>query len=299
MEGLRSLEIFIAVAETLSFAEAARRLGLSPSATGKAIGALEARLRVRLFNRTTRRVSLTAEGELLLARARRWQDDWRETQALLSQSAAEPQGWLRVSLPAAGYRLLAPHLADFAHAFPHIRLDLDLDDRIKDVVAEGFDVAIRSGVLPDSSLMSRKLGTFRFGLCASPDYLAWYGEPGDAAALATHQLIRFRHPGTQVLQAWRLADGAAADLDRAPSRMVCTNIEAVRAAAIAGLGIAWMADFLIGDALESGELVTVLPACASEGAFWLLWPQGQHAAPRLRAFLDFVTRRLLAAPPAR
>jgi DNA-binding transcriptional LysR family regulator len=160
MESLRSLETFLAVAETLSFAEAARRLGLSPSATGKAISALETRLGVRLFNRTTRRVSLTNEGELLLGRARRLQDEWLETEALLSAAAAEPQGALRVSLPAIGYRFLAPHLAAFARAYPRIRLDLDFDDRIKDVVAGGFDVAIRGGVLPDSSLMSCRLGVF-------------------------------------------------------------------------------------------------------------------------------------------
>jgi DNA-binding transcriptional LysR family regulator len=292
MESFRSLEIFMTVAKTSSFAEAARRLGLSPSATGKAIGAMETRLGVRLFNRTTRRVGLTPEGELLLGRARGLQDNWRETEALLSASAAEPQGWLRISLPAVGYRFLAPHLAAFAHTYPKIRLDLDFDDRIKDVVAEGYDIAIRSGVLSDSAFMSRKLSSFSFLLCASPAYLAEFGEPADVAALAQHRQIRFRHPGTGALQSWRLASGISLELDRLTPALVCTNMEAVCQATMAGLGIAWAPDFLIADALESGKLVCILRSEAIDGAFALLWPSRRHTSPRIRAFLDFAQRQL-------
>jgi DNA-binding transcriptional LysR family regulator len=294
MENLRSLEIFLAVAEALSFAEAARRLGLSSSATGKAIGGLEARLGVRLFNRTTRRVSLTPEGQVLLGRGRRLRDEWRETEALLSASGAEPQGLFRLSLPAVGYRFLAPHLAAFMRAYPKVRLDLDFDDRIKDVVAEGFDLAIRSGVLPDSALMSRKLGVFQYFLCAAPSYLAEHGEPATIAALSGHRLICFRHPGTDVLQDWRLANGSMVELDRAMQAVICTNMEAVRVAAIAGLGVAWAPDFLVDDALKSGQLIVVLRSEATEGAFWLLWPPSRRTSPRLRAFLDFATVRLLS-----
>jgi len=292
MENLRSLEIFLAVAETLSFAEAARRLDLSPSAAGKAVGTLETRLCVRLFNRTTRRVSLTPEGELLLGRARRLQEDWRETEAILFASAAEPQGLLRISLPTVGYRILAPHLAEFARAYPKVRLDLDFDDRIKDLVAEGFDVAIRSGVLPNSTLMSRKLISFSFVLCAAPAYLDKFGVPRDLGDLAVHSIIRFRHPGTDVLQPWQLASGTAHELDRKVPTIVCTNMEAVREASLAGLGIAWVPDFLIADTLETGELVSVLRSEMVAGMFWLLWPPGKHSSPRLRAFLDFTARHL-------
>ena len=292
MESLHSLETFLAVAETLSFAEAARRLGLSPSATGKAILALETRLGVRLFNRTTRTVSLTSEGELLLGRARRLRDEWLDTEAMLSASAAAPRGVLRVSLPAIGYRFLAPHLAAFATTYPGICLDLDFDDRIQDVVARGYDVAIRSGVLSDSSLMSRRLGAFRFVLCAAPSYVSEHGEPANATALAAHRLIRFRHPDTGLCQEWRLASIATGKVMQAPSAIVCTNMEAVRVAAIGGLGIAWAPDFLVGADLQSGVLVEVLSAEATEGSFTLLWPSGRHASPRLRAFLDFVTSRL-------
>jgi DNA-binding transcriptional LysR family regulator len=292
MESLRSLENFLAVAETLSFAEAARKLGLSPSATGKTIAALETRLGVRLFNRTTRRVSLTSEGELLLGSARRLRDEWRETEALLSASIGEPQGWLRVSLPAIGYRFLAPHLAAFAKAYPKIRLDLDFDDRIKDIVAEGFDIAIRSGHLPDSSLLSCKLGTFRFILCAAPSYISEHGEPANVSELAGHSLIRFRYPSTQTLQHWRLANGEVDEIEQATPSIVCSNMEGVCAAASAGLGIAWAPDFLVSGVISSGRLMEVLPSLATEGNFWLLWPAGLHTSPRLRAFLDFAKTQL-------
>ena len=295
MESPPSLLAFVTVAETLSFAAAARKLGLSPSATGKAIAALEAQLGVRLFTRTTRRVSLTPEGELLLRRARRLQEDWRETTALLSASAREPQGLLRISLPAAGYRFLAPHLAEFTQVHPKIRLDLDFDDRIKDLVTGGFDLAIRSGELPDSGMTSRKLPPFRLSVYAAPSYLAEYGEPDAPAMLAAHRLIRFRHPDTDVLQAWRLASGTHASVEETTPHVICSNIEAVRAAAIAGLGLAWGPDFLMHDAVEAGELRLVLPAETIDAAFWLLWPSGRYGSTRLRAFIDFATRRLFGA----
>ncbi|OAF05761.1 hypothetical protein AYJ54_02385 [Bradyrhizobium centrolobii] len=295
MQSLPSLETFVTVAETLSFAAAARKLGLSPSATGKAIAALETQLGVRLFNRTTRHVSLTAEGELLLGRARRLQEEWNETVTLLSASAGVPQGLLRISLPTVGYRFLAPHLAEFTRAHPKIRLDLDFDDRIRDVVAEGFDLAIRSGVLPDSGLMSRKLGSFRFVLCAAPSYLTEFGEPSDCAALFNQRLIRFRHPGTDVMQSWLFANGTQAVVEETTPFVVCSNMEAVCAAAVAGLGLAWAPDFLIRDALDAGQLRIVLDAEAVQGAFWLVWPSGKFSSPRLRAFLDFAAGRLLAA----
>ena len=174
---MSALPLFLAAAEEHSFAAAGRRLGLSPSAAGKAIGRLEARLGVALFRRTTRRVSLTVEGELLFERARAIQQEWAGAEAVLAEARGVPQGRLRVALPAIGYRLLAPHLADFAAAFPHVAFDLDLDDRILDLTQARIDVAIRSGPLKDSSHHSRRLGDFRFVICASPIYLCMRGTP--------------------------------------------------------------------------------------------------------------------------
>ena len=139
---------------------------------------------------------------------------------------AANRAWLRRRGPSGG---CAPGQApsvpshDGLRAYPKVRLDLDFDDRIKDIVAEGVDLAIRSGDLPDSALMSRKLGVVRYFLCAAPSYIAEHGEPARIAALSDHRVIRFRHPGTDVLQDWRLASGSVAELERATQAIICTN----------------------------------------------------------------------------
>jgi DNA-binding transcriptional LysR family regulator len=288
---MNALPLFLATAEELSFSAAARRLGLSPSAAGKAISRLEAQLGVALFHRTTRRVRLTSEGELLLERARVIRDAWRDAEAQLAAGRDEPRGRLRVALPAIGHRLLAPHLPAFAAHYPHVELDLDLDDRIVDLAANRIDVSIRSGPLEDSTHHARRLGSFRFLLVAAPAYLAARGAPRSMAALAEHSQIRFRFPGSERLQPWRLAnslDGAVG----APS-FACTSMEGVLAAALAGLGVAQAPEFLVADDIAQGRLIPVLPREMGEGIFWLVWPQSSHRAPKLRAFVDFCVGRLL------
>ena len=294
MDTLGALDVFLLVAERLSFADAALRLGLSPSAIGKSIARLENRLGVRLFHRTTRRVSLTAEGEFLLERAARIREEVDDLAASLAQVAAEPQGRLRISLPAIGYRFLGPHLADFTRAYPKIQLDLDFSDRLVDLVGDGVDLAIRSGHLADSGLMSRKLGHFRFVVCASPSYLAERGRPKTAASLAEHALIRYRPSGSGALQSLPLSVPAPSEAALGPPAIICTNMEAVLTAAVAGLGIACMPDFLAADAQDKGALTLLLPEVTASGVFWLVWPeQGRHS-PKLRAFIDFAVARLFA-----
>jgi DNA-binding transcriptional LysR family regulator len=135
-------------------------------------------------------------------------------------------------------------------------------------------------------------------ICAAPSYVSAHGAPTSIAALASHRLIRFRHPDTELLQDWRLAGGEITRIVQMPPSIVCTNMEAVRVAATAGLGIAWAPDFLVGEALQSCELVEVLPSEATEGSFAVLWPAGRYASPRLRAFVDFMKSRLFQPTPA-
>lgn len=177
MDSLSGLIAFVRTAETLSFVAAGRLLGVSASAVGKNVAKLEQSVGVRLFQRSTRRVSLTDEGALFYERCRRVLDDLNDAETMLSQSALTPRGKLRVSLPTIGYRFLMPILPDFAARYPEVELDLDFDDRILDVIEEGLDVVVRSGELTDSRLMSRRLRAFRFVLCASPAYLAAHGRP--------------------------------------------------------------------------------------------------------------------------
>lgn len=290
MESLTGINSFVRAAESLSFVAAGRLLGISPSAVGKNIAALEASLGVRLFQRTTRRITLTEEGALFYERCRRILDDLRDAQALVSQATETPRGLLRISLPTIGYRFLLPVLPEFRRLYPEVELDLNFNDRIVDLVEDGIDAVIRGGDLSDSTLMSRRLGGFTFLLCASPDYLAARGTPGTPEALATHDVIRFRYPSSGKFQEWSLRGATA---PRFATTLSCSNMEAVRAATLLGLGIAYMPDFLARDAIADGRLHSLLDGYqAAGGQFSILWPSSRHLSPKLRVFVDFVCERL-------
>lgn len=291
MDNLNGIVAFVRTAETLSFVEAGRKLGISASAVGKAIAKLEASLGVRLFHRTTRRVSLTHEGQHFHERCHRILEELRDAEAMLSKAAQTPRGRLRVSLPVIGYRFLLPVLPAFSTRYPDVELDLDFNDRIVDVVEGGFDAVIRSGLLTDSSLMSRRLGPFRFVLCASPEYVARTGQPRTVAELAAHDCVRYRFPTTGRLQPWTFGDDD--EPPRLRTSMTCNNMEALRGAVIAGFGIGFVPDFLVRDALACGSLVTVLDDLAiPPGQFSVLWPSSRQLSPKLRVFVDFMCERL-------
>lgn len=290
MDSLVGINSFVRAAEHLNFVAAGRALGISPSAVGKNIAKLEASLGVRLFQRTTRRVVLTDEGAQFYQRCRRILDDLQDAQAMMQQAIEAPRGTLRIGLPTIGYRFLLPVLPEFHRRYPEIQLDLDFNDKLVDVIEENLDAVIRSGALSDSSLISRKLGSFSFVLCASPDYLARRGSPKDLPDLAEHLAIRYRFPTTGKLQEWKQQDAVIA----VPTAVItCSNMEAVRAAAIGGLGIAFMPDFLARDALASGALVAILEdTTIPPSQFSILWPSSKHLSPKLRAFVDVVAERL-------
>lgn len=291
MDNLNGIVAFVRTAETLSFVEAGRKLGISASAVGKAIAKLEASLGVRLFHRTTRRVSLTHEGQHFHERCHRILEELRDAEAMLSKAAQTPRGRLRVSLPVIGYRFLLPVLPAFSTRYPDVELDLDFNDRIVDVVEGGFDAVIRSGLLTDSSLMSRRLGPFRFVLCASPEYVARTGQPRTVAELVEHDCVRYRFPTTGRLQPWTFGDDD--EPPRLRTSMTCNNMEALRGAVIAGFGIGFVPDFLVRDALACGSLVTVLDDLAiPPGQFSVLWPSSRQLSPKLRVFVDFMCERL-------
>ncbi|MBU9382459.1 LysR family transcriptional regulator [Burkholderia gladioli] len=296
MDNLNGIVAFVRTAETLSFVSAGRKLGISASAVGKTIARLERSLGVRLFHRTTRRVTLTEEGRHFHERCHRILEELRDAEATLSASAQTPRGRLRVSLPVIGYRFLLPVLPAFSTRYPDIELDLDFNDRLVDVVEGGFDAVIRSGQLSDSSLMSRRLGPFRFVLCASPGYLARAGVPRGLADLAAHEGVRYRFPTTGKLQPWSLLpDGGEPPNLRCA--MTCNNMEALRGAVIAGFGIGFMPDFLARDALAAGSLVEVLePHSIAPGQFSILWPSSRQLSPKLRVFVDFMCEHLFPAP---
>lgn len=282
-----SLAAFALVARTRSFTEAARQLGLSGSALGKTIARLEAEFGVRLFNRSTRSVALTAEGALLLDRAQRILAEYEAARAELSQAAAAPQGRLRVSLPLVGV-VDDDVLAAFAEAYPQIVLELDFSDRLVDVIQEGFDIVVRTGEAGDSGLSTRTLTTFRHAVVASPGYLARHAAPRTPAELAEHKRLLYRFPSTGQVEAWPVA-GAPAVL---PAAATSNSIRALIALARAGQGLACLPAFAVQPAIAAGDLVEVLDDhLGAPRAFRLLWPSGRRAPPKVRAFIDFVTAR--------
>ncbi|RDU96165.1 LysR family transcriptional regulator [Trinickia dinghuensis] len=296
MDNLNGIVAFVRTAEALSFVAAGRKLGISASAVGKTIAKLEQSLGVRLFNRSTRRVTLTEEGRHFHERCHRILEELRDAEAMLSKAAQTPRGRLRVSLPVIGYRFLLPVLPAFSARYPDVELDLDFNDRLVDVVEGGFDAVIRSGTLTDSSLMSRRLGPFRFVLCASHQYAARAGLPRTLAELAEHGCVRYRFPTTGKLQPWLLSDDGS-EPPNLRAAMTCNNMEALRGAVIAGFGIGFMPDFLARDAITSGALVTVLDNHPiSPGQFSILWPSSRQLSPKLRVFVDFMCETLFAEP---
>ncbi|MDN2698836.1 LysR family transcriptional regulator [Janthinobacterium sp. SUN073] len=294
-DNLSGVALFVQLAQAGSFVAAARQAGISPSAVSKSLARLEQRLGARLFQRSTRRLSLTAEGQLFLTRSERILAEMQAAQEELAGARA-PRGRLRLGLPELGGVFL-PALADFAAQHPAIALELDFSDALAEVVGDGFDAVIRIGAPRDSRLAARKLGQFRSCLVASPAYLARHGTPQHPLELQQHACLhyRFRHSGK--VEQWRLRqdDGEAApDL---PLSMICNNVEARLHFARQGLGIAWLPDFHVRPALDDGSLIEVLRdyAIADHPAHscWLLWPSGPHLAPKVRALVDFLVEAQL------
>ncbi|MDC0726514.1 LysR substrate-binding domain-containing protein [Phytobacter diazotrophicus] len=297
MESLNGFVVFVQVAEMRSFVAAGRNLGVSASAVGKSIARLEDKLGVRLFHRSTRSITLTAEGHLLLERSRRILAEIEAAQQELTQAAEHPVGRLRLSLPLVG-SLVLPVLGDFMRQYPQIQLDLEFTDRMVDVIAEGYDAVLRIGPPADSRLSARKLGHFRTVVVASPAYLARCGEPQTPADLTRHACLQYRFPSSGKLERWVMRGNEAENELALPATMVCNNIETRVCFALRGLGIAWLPDFAIREALEEGALREVLADYASHtGVVHLLWPASKHPSPKLRVLIDFLSARIF--PPAK
>lgn len=289
MDQLLALSAFVQTSETGSFVAAARQLGVSASAIGKAVARLEEQLQVRLFHRNTRNMALTEEGRMFLERCRRIFAEMEEARAELAQTHVAPRGRLRVSLPLVAM-LLTPVLADFMTAYPEVQLDLDFSDRLVDVIEEGFDVVVRTGRPADSRLMRRSAGSFRLRIVASPAYLASHGTPDALVDLRSHRCLRQRSPSTGKLRPWPLGPAGNNAL---PETVSATTIDPLIHLAIAGHGIACLPPFAIRQELADGRLLSLLEGYVHEAdQFNVLWPASRQVTPKLRAFVDFMTAHL-------
>jgi len=296
MDKLSGLLAFVKTADLGSFVAAGRALEISASAVGKGVARLEQEVGVRLLQRSTRRIQLTDEGRLFHERGRRILDDLDDAQAMLSHAREVPRGRLRVSAPIVGYHFLLPVIPDFLARYPEVELDINFTDRTVDLIDEGVDVAIRSGDLPDSRLVSRPLNPFRLMLCASPAYLTRHDTPRAVRDLERHAAIRFRHPNSGKLLDWPIAQPTADAETRLRTVLACNNMEAVLGATLRGLGIACMPDFLVREALADGRLLSVLDEqVGARGQFKALWPSSRHLSPKVRVFVDHLGKQLSGA----
>lgn len=287
-----ALIAFVAVQDTGSFSAAAQRLGQTPSGVSRTISRLEGQLGMALMRRTTRRLSLTEEGEWLLGRARKLMAELEETQAQLAVRRSQPAGLVRLNAatPALGH-LVAPLVPAFLDAYPLVRLELASGETVIDLIEERADVAIRIGQLPDSTLNARRLGASRLRLVAAPAYLARHGTPPDAEALAAHRLLGFSAPAS--LNLWPLAHPGGAGLAVTPA-VAASSGETLRQLALAGAGIACLADFLTRDERARGTLVPVLDdaTLAWSQPVWAVFYKQGALAPRVAALVDFLAQQL-------
>lgn len=288
MNQFLEMQTFCAVVEAGSFVKAAATLDFSKAAVSRHVGELESRLGVRLLHRTTRRLSLTEEGEVFYARCKELLAGIEEAEAELSSRSGAARGVLRVNAPFTfGVSHLAPLWGAFRDLHPQIRLDITLSDRVVDLVEEGYDVAIRIARLPSSSLVSKRLASTRMVLCASPKYLEVHGVPKHPADLARHTVIAYRYWSTG--DDWQF-DGPEGRVSVKTNPCMHTNSgDTCRAMALAHQGVILQPTFLVGQDLADGTLVKLMPEYRSiELGIYAVYPTRKHVAPKVRALVDFL-----------
>lgn len=284
------LAAFVAVVDANGFSAAAKRINRDPTILSRRVSQLESRLGVRLLSRTTRRLMLTEVGSIYYRRIRALLDELDSANLEASNLAASPQGLLRVSLPSTfGRQWISPLLSAFMAQYPHIKIDARFSDRVVDLVAENFDVAIRVGALRSSSLKAKKVASFRYILTASPAFIAIHGLPESPEALENFACLGFSNYA--FWPEWKLRQGDQFCTVRPEGPYVTDNSEAMLSAAIDGVGIALAADWLAGPAIRQGKLVEVLPGWVGdlEGGIYAMMPPGRLVPAKTRLFVDEMT----------
>ncbi|WP_092945833.1 LysR family transcriptional regulator [Roseateles sp. YR242] len=294
MGGFSDLSFFVMLVRRGSLAGAAQELGLTPSAASKRLAALEQRLGVRLLHRTTRRISLTPEGETYLVEGTRVLEDLAALEESVAGRGAKPQGLLRVSATLGfGRAHVAPLLGSFSAQFPEVEVQLHLSDRPAHPVDEAFDVQVRIGALPDARLTARKLALNRRLLCASPAYLARSGTPRTPRELASHACL-FLREGDEAFGTWHLSSPAGQQETVKVRGPLSTNDGACALAwALDGRGIVLRSQWDAAEPLRQGLLVPVLPGWSlPEADIWLVFPTRHHLSAKTRALVDFLVEAM-------
>jgi DNA-binding transcriptional LysR family regulator len=287
-----ALAIFAKVVELRSFAAAASELALSKATVSKAVSRLEERLGARLFNRTSRRLALTDAGHKLAERAARLLADGEAAESeALAQSVA-PRGLVRLAVPMTfGVNVVAPLLPEFLKAYPDVSIDLHLSDATVDLIGEGFDLGLRIARLPDSSLIARRLCPMPRYTVAAPSYLKAHGRPTHPMHLAGHSCFGYVYLTTPGVWHYTNAAGEQASV-RPAGQLRVNNGEALLPAVLAGLGVADLPEFIVGDAIASGKVEVILKGWKqAEGAVHLVMPPGGPRPARVEALAEFLFRQ--------
>ena len=292
MDRFDEMRVFTAVIDTGSFVGAADALGMSKAAVSRHVAELESRLGVRLLHRTTRKLSLTPEGEIFHARSRELLEGVEEAEAEITSRSGEATGVLRLNVPFSfGLLHLAPLWTAFMAKHPRLTLDVTLSDRVADLVEEGYDMAVRIARLPNSSLVSRKLASTRLVLCASPEYLRAHGTPMHPSELARHEVLVYSL--LAMGDTWEFTGPQGTVSVTVQPRLRTNNGDTCRIAALNHRGIVLQPTFMVGPDLEAGTLVELMPQYRSiELGIYAVYPSRKHVPPKVRLLIDFLAEAL-------
>ncbi len=298
MHSFSSLPIFVCVVECGSFSAAAAQLKITKSAVSKRINQLEDELGTRLINRTTRTLSLTEAGKRYFDYAQQAVYFAQQGVDSVTELQGSPQGLLRVTAPMSfGVTYIAPLISEFIQQHPHIELELVLEDKLVDLVQEGYDLAIRIGELESSNLVAKRLSPCKSVLCASPEYLAKHGEPQKPSDLANHNCLRYTY--FRGGQEWRFYEGKQQYRVVPKGNFSVNNSEAIRRSLLDGLGIAQMPTFIVARDIASGKLQPLMTQYSlPHHAIYAVLPERKHMPLKVRRFVDFVQQKLGSETPS-
>lgn len=299
MDRLESMQMFARVVEVNSFNKAAESLSLPPSTVTRAVKELEGHLGVRLLQRTTRRLSLTPDGTIYYAHCRRLLDELSEVESSFAGSGSQPRGKLRVDMtPSFARNFVIPSARQFLDRYPDVQLAVTVSDRPVDLVQEGIDCVIRAGQLEDStSLVARRIASFGWMVCASPDYLALHGVPKTLDDLRQHQAVLYLHGRSGRAMQWLFVDNGESVSIEMSGRLAVNDTTTYVQAGVEGLGVICTAGYLVRPHIESGALVQLLADYALPRIpISVLYPKNRHLSPTVRAFIDWIAALMAEKP---
>lgn len=290
MNKLQAMEVFVQVVDAGGFTRAADNMQLPKATVSTLIRDLEAALSIKLLNRTTRQISVTADGAAYYERCISILADVRDTEESLSRTHTSPSGRLRVDVPSAlGRHLLIPALPQFFEKYPDIQLEVGCSDRPVDLIEEGVDCAVRGGELADSTLIARRIGVIEFVTCAAPSYITTHGRPRHPNELMQHRCVNYFSSKTGKIYEWDFAQKDERIQIKVPGSVAVNDSDAYMSACLSGLGIAQTAMFSVGSYLQSGQLELLLEDWRVDPVpLHVIYPQNRHLSAKVRVFVEWV-----------